>query len=324
MKRFVIGINDAGRRLDRFLGKAAPGIPQSLVYKSVRTKNIKVNGRRAEPSRRLETGDTVDVYLNDEFFRGGNEKFDFMYAGNDLSVVYEDGNIMLIDKPEGLLCHPDGAEYRDTLVGRVQKHLYTDGEYDPNDEQSFVPALVNRLDRNTGGLVIAAKNAEALRILSQKIKDREIDKYYLCVVHGVPKKRSGLLSGFLEKDETRNRVYVSGVKTGGAKAAQTEYKVVAEKNGLALLRVRLLTGRTHQIRAQFAAVGHPLLGDRKYGKKETGITAAFVHQALYSYRVDFRFNGGAGKLDYLNGHSYRVGSVWFAGRLFGIENTAGL
>ncbi len=311
MKSFVIGKNDSGQRLDKFISKAVPSLPQSLMYKYIRTKRIKVNSKRAEISLRLEENDTVDMYINDEFFAPVAEKYDFLSASKKLSVIYEDSNILLLDKSVGLLSHPDENEYNDTLISRVRRYLYEKGEYDPSDENSFSPSLVNRIDRNTGGIVIAAKNAESLRILNLKLKNREIDKYYLCVVHGILKKKSGILEGYMSKDETNNKVTVSSREIPGGKIMRTEYSVIDEKDGLSLIRVKLLTGRTHQIRAQFAAAGHPLLGDGKYGTNAMNKKYGYKKQFLYSYRLVFSFTEDAGILNYLNGKEFEVPDVWF-------------
>ncbi|MBR6940641.1 MAG: RluA family pseudouridine synthase [Clostridia bacterium] len=311
MKSFVIGKNDSGQRLDKFISKAVPSLPQSLMYKYIRTKRIKVNSKRAEISLRLEENDTVDMYINDEFFAPVAEKYDFLSASKKLSVIYEDSNIMLLDKSVGLLSHPDENEYNDTLISRVRRYLYEKGEYDPSDENSFSPSLVNRIDRNTGGIVIAAKNAESLCILNLKLKNREIDKYYLCVVHGILKKKSGILEGYMSKDETKNKVTVSSREIPGGKIMRTEYSVIDEKDGLSLVRVKLLTGRTHQIRAQFAAAGHPLLGDGKYGTNAMNKKYGYKKQFLYSYRLVFSFTEDAGILNYLNGKEFEVPDVWF-------------
>ena len=174
MKSFEIEKNDESQRLDKFIHKAAPLLPQSLLYKYIRTKRIKVNGKRAEISTRLRLGDKVDMYINDEFFEKKESTYDFLKASKHLDIIYEDENIMLLDKKVGVLCHPDNEEYVDTLIGRIKRYLYEKGEYSPDRENSFVPSLVNRIDRNTGGIVIAAKNAESLRILNQKMKDREL------------------------------------------------------------------------------------------------------------------------------------------------------
>ena len=208
MKSFTVTKNDAGQRVDKFVSKVCPTLPTSLLYKSIRTKNIKLNGKRCEISTRLNEGDVLSLYIKDEFFVEVKPKYDFLKAGNQLDIVYEDENILLADKKQGLLVHPDENEYNDTLIGRIQRYLYEKGEYDPQSENRFRPALANRIDRNTGGIVIAAKNAEALRILCEKIKSREIDKRYLAVIHGVPKQSSATLEGYLEKNEQKNKVYL--------------------------------------------------------------------------------------------------------------------
>lgn len=317
MKEFVITKNDATLRLDKFITKNCPTLPSSLMFKYIRTKRIKVNGKRAEISTRLNVGDTVSAYINDEFFVKLQPKYDFLSAPANLDIVYEDENILLADKKQGLLVHPDKNEYTNTLIARIQHYLYKKGEYDPENENSFRPALANRIDRNTGGIVIAAKNAEALRILCDKIKDRELDKRYLTVVHGVPKQKTATLSGYLEKDEDKNRVYMKNSRDGGAKTVKTKYTVLESKNGLSLLEIELLTGRTHQIRAHMASIGHPLLGEGKYGKSAEDKKMGFDKQALYSYSLNFDFKTDAGILNYLSGRRFTVKKVWFAEELFG-------
>ncbi len=316
MKSFTIGKNDAGQRLDKFIQKAMPALPKSLMYKYIRLKRIKVDGKRAEISTKLLEGSVVDAYINDEFFAPKEKKLDFMMASKVLDIIYEDENILLADKKQGLLSHPDENEYGDTLITRIQRYLYEKGEYDPENELSFKPALANRIDRNTGGIVIAAKNAEALRILCDKIKYREIDKFYLAVCHGSPKEKEAVLDGFLFKDESKNRVFIKESKTEESRTIKTHYRVLKEKQGLSLLEVELLTGRTHQIRAHLASIGHPLLGDGKYGKNADDKKLGFKHQALYSYKLRFNFTTDAGILEYLNGKTFTAPKVWFAEELF--------
>lgn len=316
MKTFTVGKNDATLRLDKFIAKNIPALPKSLMYKLIRQKDIKVNGKRAEISTRLNEGDTVSAYVKDEFLAPKEKHYDFLRASKQLKIVYEDENILLADKPQGVLSHPDNKEYIDTLIGRIQRYLYEKGEFDPEEENSFMPALANRIDRNTGGIVIAAKNAETLRILCDKIKHREIDKRYLTVVHGVPKKKKDLLTGYLEKNEQKNKVYLSRERKENSSEIRTAYTVLASKNNLSLLEIELLTGRTHQIRAHMASIGHPLLGDGKYGKLKEDKKLGFDKQALYSYKLAFTFSTDAGILNYLKDKTFTVDRVWFAEQLF--------
>ena len=316
MKELTIGKNDAGQRLDRFLAKAVPLLPASLAQKYIRIKRIKLNGGRAERDTRLQDGDVLQLYINDEFFDKPREDNAFLtVATPKLNIVYEDDHILLVDKRPGQAVHPhDGAEYGRTLIDHIQAYLYQKKEWRPREENSFTPALCNRIDRNTGGIVIAAKTAEALRVMNQKIKDREMDKRYLAIVEGTPKPREGSLKGFLFKDEKKNRVFVTDKMQPGAKTCQTNYKVLTSQNGLSLVECELITGRTHQIRAQFAHAGHPLLGDGKYGKLNKNFDRNY--QALYSYKLTFTFTTEAGELEHLNGKSFRVESVDFVQEYF--------
>lgn len=316
MKSFTINKNDANQRLDKFINKAVPLLPKALMYKYIRIKRIKVNGKRAEISTRLNAGDVVDMYINDEFFEKAPEKYDFLKASKNLTVIYEDSNIILCDKKAGILSHPDDNEYIDTLIGRIKRYLYEKGEYNPDDEHSFVPSLVNRIDRNTGGVVIAAKNAETLRILNQKMKDRELHKYYLCIVHGELKNKSGILEGYLIKDEGKNKVSVQKNKTENSKEIRTKYQVIDTDGELSLVEVELLTGRTHQIRAHFASIGHSLLGDGKYGTNAQNKKYGYKKQFLYSYKLVFDFTTDAGILEYLNHKEFTVDDVWFKNEFY--------
>lgn len=314
MKSFEIKDNDANQRLDKFIRKSLPNLPQSLMYKYIRKKRIKVNSKRAEISTILNVGDVVDMYINDEFFVKPETRYDFMGAPRKLDILYEDGNIMLLDKKAGLLCHPDDKEYVDTLITRIKKYLYEKGEYKPDDENSFTPALVNRIDRNTGGIVIAAKNAESLRIMNAQMKQRtNLKKYYLCVCHGIMERDSGLLEGYLLKDEKKNTVKILKAPCEGAKEVRTKYKVLSRDFGkqLSLVEVELVTGRTHQIRAHFASIGHPLLGDGKYGTNKLNKNFGYRKQCLYSYKLVFMFDETAGILSYLNSREFEVKDVWF-------------
>ena len=316
MKELSIGKNDEGQRLDRFVSKSVPLLPASLLQKYIRLKRIKINGKRAERDTRLHLGDTVQLYINDEFFDTPKQENAYLTVNvPKLNIVYEDENILLVDKKPGQAVHPyDGSEYGKTLIDHIQAYLYAKREWRPREENAFTPALCNRIDRNTGGIVIAAKTAEALRILNQKIKDREIDKRYLCIVHGTPKPTAGTLEGYLFKDAVKNRVYVTKTPQKGAKTCATKYQVLQSKNGLSLVECELITGRTHQIRAQMAAAGWPLLGDGKYGKLDKQYDRKI--QALYSYKLTFQFTTDAGGLAYLNRKTFQVSDVSFVSEYF--------
>ncbi len=311
LKQVVIQKNDAGQRLDKFLTKAYPNLPQSMMYKSIRKKDIKLNGKRCEISTKLQEGDVLSMYLKDEFFQTVEKEYDFLKAPLKLQILYEDENVMLVDKKPGLIVHPDENYHFDSLIARIQHYLYDKGEYVPEEENAFAPALVNRIDRNTGGIVIAAKNAESLRILNEKMKYREMDKRYLCLVNGILKKKEDTLTGFLEKNESQNRVYVSNKKQDASKTIKTKYRVLEERNNFSLVEVELLTGRTHQIRAHFSHIGHPLLGDGKYGINQINKQNKMPYQALYSYQLTFDFTTDAGILNYLNGKTVTAEHIWF-------------
>ena len=308
MKELIIAYNDAGQRLDKFLAKAVPLLPKSLVYKSIRTKRIKLNGKRCDFGTKLSEGDLLQLYISDIFF--SDRVNSFLAAPPDVSIVYEDVNIILADKPPGLLVHEDNDGETDTLIHRIQHYLFQKGEYIPNEEHSFAPALCNRIDRNTSGIVVAAKNFASLQILGEKIKQREIAKLYLCLVYGVPTSKSALLKGWHLKDSATNTVSIFSRPLPGGKTALTRYRVLRENGECALLEVELLTGRTHQIRAHLASIGHPLLGDTKYGHKEIK-AQGYKTQALCSYKIKFDFTSSAGHLDYLKGKSFELNNVPF-------------
>jgi len=318
MKEFTIQKNDAGQRLDRWLGKTLPLLPTPLAQKYIRLKRVKLNGRGAQRDTRLALGDVLQLYINDEFFDTPKEENAFLSIFNPhLSVVYEDENLLLVDKRPGIVVHPDETERVNTLITHIQAYLYQKKEWNPRDEHSFAPALCNRIDRNTGGIVIAAKNAETLRVMNDKIKDREIEKYYLAAVLGRMNPPEGKLEGFLLKDEAKKQVTVYHRPIPGGKSAATLYKTLRVKDGLSLVECQLLTGRTHQIRAQFADAGCPLLGDGKYGReKENKKYGRTGGQALYSYKLTFTFPTDAGILDGLRGKTFTVEDVDFVREYF--------
>ena len=317
MRSFTIGKNDAGQRLDRFLAKAVPLLPASLAQKYVRIKRIKVNSARAQRDLRLNEGDRVECYVNDEFFDVPDENNVYLTITNPkVKIVYEDENLVLLDKPSGMLCHAGDGDGGATLIDHLLAYLYQKREWRPREENAFTPALCNRIDRNTCGLVIAAKNAEALRILNDKIRDREITKFYLCVCLGRPEPPNGRIECILRKDERENKMRVYHHVVPDGRSAITLYHTLITRNDLSLVEVELLTGRTHQIRASFADIGHPLLGDGKYGvgveNRKRGETA----QLLCSYRLRFDFSTDAGILEYLKGKEYMVDPPAFQHKYF--------
>ena len=318
MKEFTIGQNDAGQRLDKFLAKAVRGLPASLMYKFIRTKKIKVNRARAEQSQLLREGDEIQLFIKDEFFGAPSEDKSALGAIRPkLDILYEDEHILLLNKRPGVLVHDDAAGGENTLILHVQAYLYGKGEYDPADEQSFAPALCNRIDRNTGGIVIAAKNAETLRIINEKIRLREIDKRYLCITVGRPRPPEGRIECFLLKDEQKKQVSVYHKPVPGGKTAVTDYRTLETRGELSLVEVGLETGRTHQIRASFADLGCPLLGDGKYGRGDVNRRYGETRQALYAYELTFDLPTDAGLLNYLRGRTFTVENVPFRAKYFG-------
>ena len=317
MKEFTIGKNDAGQRLDRWLAKTVPLLPAPLAQKYIRLKRVKRNGKGSKRDVRLEVGDVLQLYINDEFFQTPNRENAFLSVFKpQLDIVYEDEHILLLNKRPGMVVHPDDQERVNTLLTHIQAYLYQKKEWSPYWENSFAPALCNRIDRNTGGLVIAAKTAEALRIMNQKIKDRELTKLYLCVIRGEMHPRKGELKGFILKDENKAQVKVYDHPVPGGKTALTLYNTLATEGGLSLVECDLITGRTHQIRAQFAAAGHPLLGDGKYGRERDNRPFGRSYQALYSYKLRFEFTTDGGCLSHLNGMEWTVRDIDFVPQYF--------
>lgn len=310
MRTLEIQRNDAGQRLDKFLQKRFPTMPKAMAYMYIRKKCIKRNGKKCDIAEKLCEGDVLTFYIKDEFFDAPAVRhYAFMKAPTALTIVYEDDNILLLDKKPGVIVHQDKHYHFDSLVARVQHYLYDKGEYDPEQDRAFSPALVNRIDRNTGGIVIAAKNAESLRILNEKMKTRELEKQYLALLHGVPRAKEGVLTDYMTKNESKNKVTVHRSPVEGSKKMVTKYRILETFGKYSLAEIELLTGRTHQIRAHMASIGHPLAGDSKYGKKQDG----FPYQALYSHRLTFRFSSDAGMLTYLNGQTFAVEreKIWF-------------
>lgn len=317
MREYYITKNDSGQRLNKFLEKAVPLLSGGVMHKYLRLKRIKVNGKRTEAAYRLTEGDAVQLYLNDEYFDTPREEDAFRHiAQPQVNIVYEDENILLADKAPGMVVHADEHGDRNTLIAHIQAYLFQSGAWNPDDAASFAPALCNRIDRNTGGIVICAKTAEALRILNERIKERELEKRYLCVVHCRPKPPEGLIENYLRRDEKRKQVTLHKTRVPGAKTAKTRYRTLASHGKLSLVECELLTGRTHQIRAHMASIGCPLLGDGKYGTNELNRPYGETGQLLYAYSLTFRFAQDAGALAYLNGRSFHVQSIPFVKKYF--------
>ena len=311
MREVIISENDAGQRLDKFMSKKFKTMPPSLLYKYLRLKCVRINGKKtSQKDAVLKKGDVLSFYISDEFFDGEPTYGKDFLAGitPSFGVVYEDENIILMEKPQGLLCQGDDSEKRNTLDNHLRAYLFKKGEYDPESEQSFTPSLCNRIDKNTHGIVIGAKNAEALRILNEKIKNREITKVYRCLVFGTPDPHSGIFTAYLKKDSSENHVHIipSPDKNGEYKKIVTEYSVLETNGEISLLEVTLHTGRTHQIRAHMAYLGYPLVGDMKYGDQEKNKAYSFKFQALSSCKLTFSFKTPAGKLEYLKGKTFEI------------------
>ena len=318
MKQFTATANDDGVRLSRFVQSVTRDFPTSLLYKSFRNKRVKVNGKKAAPEYRLQAGDLIELYINDEFFDKPSEENLFLTLFKPhLTVVYEDEHLLLADKPQGMVVHADETEKVNTLINHIQAYLYQKREWNPKWENAFTPALCNRIDRNTGGIVIAAKDAETLRVINEKIRDRELDKRYLCITVGRPRKPEGRVECFLLKDEQKKQVSVYHKPIPGGKTAITDYKVLETRGELSLVEIGLETGRTHQIRATMADLDCPLLGDGKYGRGDVNRRYGETRQALYAYKLTFDLPTDAGHLNYLRGQSFTVENVPFRDKYFG-------
>lgn len=314
MKKISVNKNDAGNRLDKFINKCFPNIPYSLLYKYIRKKRIKVNGKKEEISYRLKENDILELYINDELLEKSNKSSDFKAASEDIEILYEDDNIMIINKKAGLIVHPDDDIKVDCLVNRIKSYLFKKGEFNPENENSFAPALVNRIDRNTSGIVIAAKNAESLRILNLKMKERELHKKYICILCGTLKKDTEILKAFLDKNSSENKVYISNkMKNKNYKTILTKYSVIDKSKKFTLAEIELLTGRTHQIRAHMAYLGYPLLGDGKYGVNKINREMGYKYQALCAYKLKFDFKDKDNILGYLDEKEFGVNmdKIWF-------------
>lgn len=308
MRKFIINENDSGQRVDKFLQKAVFKLPKTAMYKFIRTKKIKLNRKRCEISTRLQTGDILELYIDDSFFEDEKkQETTFLRADEKkLNIIYEDENIIILFKETGLPVHADDRK-TENLLERVQKYLYLKGEYNPETENSFAPSVCNRLDRNTCGLVISAKNSASLREINRMIKEREIKKIYLCLTNKKPPKDSDIISAYLKKSTAENKVSVSATQKDGYKPIITEYKVVGRKGDNYILEINLVTGRTHQIRASLAFIGCSIVGDTKYNGDNS-----LKYQALCAYKLLFQPSADS-KFSYLYGKSFEIPAqyIWF-------------
>ena len=299
MKEFTINTNDSGQRIDKFLSKAMPELPKSMMYRLFRRKDIKLNGKRCEISAILSEGDTVRVYVKDDVSAVKTKDMTFKQASDELRIVYEDDNILVVFKPIGVDSHSNSTSSADTLIDRVKKYLWKKGEFIPEEERTFAPALCSRLDRNTAGLITAAKNAAALREINSAIQSGALHKIYRCVTVSAPPERESAATAYHRKDDDRNIVRISDTPAEGFREIRTGWRTVAEKNGLYLLEVTLYTGRTHQIRAHLAHLGAPLLGDGKYGDIRANKRYGVFRQQLCAYALEFSLPESS-SLAYLN------------------------
>ncbi len=280
MTSYEIDINDAGMRLDRYVRKLFPKAKASLLYKSIRKKNITVNGKKAKEEDVLEIGDKVEVYFSDDTISKFS-KTPRRIAGHFPKVVAESDDFIVMEKPVGILSHGTGKKFERNMVDDMLTYLIHEKSYNPRLENTFIPSICNRLDRNTSGLILGAKTAEGLRDANQWIRERKLKKYYLTIVEGrLESERT--VENRLEKEEDKNRM----VEGDDGKFAKGIYRPLDFKNGFTLVEAELVTGRTHQIRQQLASIGHPIVGDQKYGKKSRRFPELH-HQLLHAYRLVF-------------------------------------
>ncbi len=308
MKIITVAENEAGQRLDKFLGKYLNLAGKGFLYRMLRKKNITLNGRKCGGSEKVAAGDQIRLFLSEETI----EKFSQVKLQRvkpvHLDIIYEDEHILLINKPAGMLSQK-AKDTDESLVEYLTSYLLNTGALTAEALRTFRPSVCSRLDRNTSGLVAAGKSLPGLQAMAQAFRERLVHKYYYCVTKGQMEGKQ-TIHGFLRKEEQTNRVQVSQTELPGSSAIATEYEPVSSAGGYTLLRVALLTGRTHQIRAHLASAGHPLVGDKKYGDKavneEAGRLYGIQRQMLHSYELKFPEASLPDPLGYLAGRSFQV------------------
>ncbi|MCI8341970.1 MAG: RluA family pseudouridine synthase [Firmicutes bacterium] len=301
MKEIKILSGDANQRIDKFLFKYFNAAPKSFVYKMLRKKRIKRNGKKADGNEMLACGDTLQMYLSEDTIDSFIEEKTVNKAERHFGIIYEDENIIVVLKPAGLLVHPDRAGDRNSLTDQILYYLNQKGQYDPSKSNGFTPAVCNRLDRNTGGIVIAGKTLAAVAEVNRMIARREIKKLYLTMVKGEFAEERELF-GYHIKDELSNKVKILKKEMPGAKKVYTKVRPLCIKNNFSLLEIDLITGKSHQIRAHLKSMGHCVVGDRKYGdervnrifKEKYGLDSQF----LFAHTIVFGKNNGI--LEYLS------------------------
>ncbi len=308
MKNFIITANDNMKRIDNFLMKLLPHLSRNEIFALLRNNKVKVNGKKTQHDYRLSFNDSIDIYLNDEYFETKINDL-FKLTKNDLNIIFEDKNIILLNKPIGLITHEDNKEKIHTLLNKLKLYMLESKQWNPEIEQTFEPSLCNRLDRNTSGIVIAAKNIEALRNLNEIIKNNEVKKFYYSVVYNKIPKKEDTLYAYHQKDVHKNIVKIVDSPQVGYKKIITKYKIIKSTDKYSVLEVELLTGRTHQIRAHLSFLKHPIIGDNKYSNKYIDKDSRFKTQLLVSYKIIFKTTNDYFK--YLNNKEFKLNKIWF-------------